>query len=91
LERRAFLQEKRSRAHRFELMLGALAVLCFAALPIGWILHGFDGVQGGWNPPLTGIVLAALSRWAAHFRRKAERRLRDWDAMLDRRIDANQA
>ncbi len=80
--RRPYLQEKRASARLFELMLYALAILMLLGLPVSWLLHGFDGVKGAWNVPVAAGFLVALAQWPGYFRRRADRRLREWDTTL---------
>jgi len=65
------------------MILYCMALLVLAGLPLSWLLHGFDGVTRAWNVPVTSAFLVALAQWPGHFRRKADRRLREWDAALD--------
>jgi hypothetical protein len=84
LRGRFFLQEKRRYARLTEMMLYGLTAFSLATLPVAWLLHGFDGVRGAWNAPLMGALLGALAQWPAHFRRKAERELGEWEVALAR-------
>jgi hypothetical protein len=79
---RFFLQEKRRYARLIEMMLYGFAAFGLASLPVAWLLYGFDGVTGAWNVPLMGGLLVAMAQWPAHFRRKAERELEEWEAAL---------
>ncbi len=82
LGRRSFLQEKRRYARVFEMMLYGLAIFGLATLPLAWLVNGFHGVTGAWNVPVISAFLVALAQWPAHFRRKAERQLREWEESL---------
>jgi hypothetical protein len=84
LGKRVFLQEKRRVARFYEVMFYLLAAMPAASLPLAWLLHGIEGVTGAWNVLATSICFIALAQWPRHFRRRAERLLREWEAALDR-------
>lgn len=81
---RWFLEERRAYARFSERMLYGLAVLVWVVLPLSWAVRGFEGFGGGWSVPLASLLCAALAQWPASVRRRAERRLKEWDAIAAR-------
>ena len=85
--RRAYLQGKRDYARFFELMLYGLGGMMLLGLAVSWLLHGFDGVEGAWYVPVAAGWVVAFAQWPAYFRRRADRRLREWENTLRDIVD----